>query len=138
MSGDDETPWALVQRLRAEGAPFSDIVERLKARGLDRESLELLLKDAPELRAAPPPPRPRPKPSAGDPVMDAAAEALSLAPGKPLRWIAIVLLAAALVAGLGGWSAALEWGPWTAGAAVLPLAALVFVELRHGPGARCG
>lgn len=38
----DETPWALIQRLRAENQPEEHILERLKARGLSEADAELL------------------------------------------------------------------------------------------------
>lgn len=50
MDGE-ETPWALVQRLRGEGASFDAIIVGLQARGLPRDDIEILLKDDEGFRA---------------------------------------------------------------------------------------
>src|ERR1700690_2440393 len=47
MADEPETPWALLQRLRAEGHAQSVTVERLKALGLDDGDVKVLMMDAP-------------------------------------------------------------------------------------------
>jgi hypothetical protein len=47
VSGEPETPWALLKRLRAEGHANGVIVTRLKALGLEDEDVRVLMLEAP-------------------------------------------------------------------------------------------
>ncbi|MFZ5439902.1 MAG: hypothetical protein ACOZQL_07820 [Myxococcota bacterium] len=126
-TGVEETPWAVVQRLRASGASFETIIAALQERGLGREDLELLLQDDEDFRAWR---RGRP---ASPPAEAVAAPAAPSAPtdwGRLARWSVITLstlaagVAAAVLGGAGGFLAMV--GAW------LPGLVLLALELRRG------
>jgi hypothetical protein len=95
--GEEETPWAMVQGLRIQNAPLDQIVEALQQRGLERDDIELLMKDAPELGPTPLPVQPA--------LVELPTDAAHTEPAKPghsiAAWIGIVL--SALGAIIGGW-----------------------------------
>lgn len=111
-----ETPWALVQRRRAEGLGDAEIAEELVSRGVAADDVEALL---PELGRLVPAPTPEPRP-------------FNLALASLLRWSA---LAVALVLGV---TVAVLFELSPAGLAlggVFVVAALVLLafEFRAGP-----
>lgn len=95
--GEEETPWAMVQGLRIQNAPLDQIVEALQQRGLERDDIELLMKDAPELGPTPLPVQPA--------LVELPHDGAPAEPAKPghsvAAWIGIVL--SALGAIIGGW-----------------------------------
>ncbi|MDP1829220.1 MAG: hypothetical protein Q8L48_38505 [Archangium sp.] len=97
--GEEETPWAMVQGLRIQNAPLDQIVEALQQRGLERDDIELLMKDAPELVPAPAPVQPT--------LVELPRDAGPAEPAKPghsiAAWIGIVLSALGSI--IGGWGA---------------------------------
>lgn len=134
----EETPWGLVQRMLAAGDPLDDIIASLKARGLDREDIELLLQDLPEFQASrrvAPVVEDVPAPERPDvPLVDSA-------PGSPLRWIGIgmllfVGLVTALVANFGSTSALV--GTALSAALTLPLLVSEFANGRRRTFKRLG
>lgn len=84
-----ETPWALVQRLKAEGESNDVIVERLRARGLPDDDIELL-----ELRVRPVAREPAPQP------VSPAAPAVA-AGGNAARAVVVATLTGLAMDGLG-------------------------------------
>lgn len=134
----DETPWALVQRKLAAGDSIDDIIAGLKARGLDREDIDLLLQDLPEFQAArrvAPVVEEVPAPQRPDvPLVDSG-------PGSPFRWIGIgmllfVGLVTALAANLGSTSALV--GTALSVALALPLLVIEFANGRRRTFKRLG
>jgi hypothetical protein len=97
--GDEETPWAMVQGLRIQNAPLDQIVEALQQRGLERDDIELLMKDAPELVPAPMSVQPS--------LVELPRDAVPTAPATPepstAAWIGIVVSVLGSI--IGGWGA---------------------------------
>jgi hypothetical protein len=125
---EDETPWAQVQRIRAQGGSVDFIVDALEARGLGREDIELLLQDDPAFvewkRSAP-------RPATPSAVTAAAPTRPPHDWGRTLRWSVITLsslLAGIAAAGVRGFT-----GLVAMMVAWVPSLALVALELRRGP-----
>jgi len=116
----EETPWAMVQRMRGEAAPFEQIVLALQKAGLAREDIELLLKGAPEL--APPP---LIAPVKLEPI-DVSVSA------STWRWVGIVGAEGAAAIGAFAWASGEVWGAAVAGLGAVGTAALLVPELKTG------
>ena len=128
----EETPWALALRLRSEGASLETVVEQLQQRGLSREDVELLLKDAPQFA-----PQPRPRHALYlPPLVFAPARPkrpTDIGPGSKARWVGITFLTVGVEAS--GWFASTSAGSGLAAFAVTTAAVLVLLasEVRVGP-----
>lgn len=122
----DETPWAVVQRLKGAGATFDTIVVALQQQGLAREDLELLLQDDPQFLAW----------SRGQAPAAALTAPLPPPPSTPgdsvrlIRWAGITL--SMIVCGLIAAAAQTAIGLALAIAALLPAMGLLAAELSKG------
>lgn len=123
-----ESPWALTQRLRGEGASFERIVQALEAEGLARDDLELLLQDVPGFRAWSRGTPPKPAPASAAPPTPVPEVPTDW--GRVARWVVITLSGFA-----GGLVAAFTTGASGAAftvAALGPALVLLALEIRRG------
>lgn len=130
MSEIDETPWAMVVRMRAAKAPFDEIVLALKNRGLSREDIELLLADAPELKASAALPPSRERPASTPPPTEPEVELTAI--GGPLRWAGIFFGLAGVVLGSRAASRGELWGWVLSAGGVAAAVMLLRSELSSG------
>jgi hypothetical protein len=122
----EETPWAMVQRMRAEAAPFEQIVLALQKSGLAREDIELLLKGAPELL---PPPLIAPLQVERVSEMDLS---ISTKPGAPLRWFGLAVAEGAAAVGAFAWQSEEPWGAGLTAVGAIGTVGLLVPELKTG------
>jgi hypothetical protein len=124
-----ETPWAMVNRMRGEGAPFERMVAALRERGLSTGDIELLLEGAPELVAwqraqSTAPARTAPRPEPTEPPT---------APTGGLPWLFIIVGMVVFFIGAAQTSAVV-WAPF--GVFTFALVANEFRKGRRRPAQR--
>lgn len=132
----EETPWAMVLRLRGEGATLESIVTALKARGLEWSDIELLLQDeiaAQRSRHLPPAPAPAPP---GAPLAEPRQKtAIDTLPTRPTTLFAWSFLGAAGLA-LEVTTAIAKEAGWIPAVAASGVGALALFFLRKLPARR--